>query len=95
MALKLYDKLTPSGDFALIDAEDVLMPDGKRLSEFESNSGTGSSGGSGSGLPDVTTADNGKIMQVVDGAWKVLALADSAVATYIDDYINEALGGEY
>ena len=34
MALKLYDKLTPSGDFALVDAADVEMPDGGRLSDL-------------------------------------------------------------
>lgn len=34
MALKLYDKLTPSGEFALMDAADVEMPDGTRLSEL-------------------------------------------------------------
>lgn len=34
MALKLYDKLTPSGDFPLVSATDVEMPDGSRLSEF-------------------------------------------------------------
>ena len=46
-------------------------------------------------LPSVTTADNGKILQVVDGAWAAVAVADSAVATFVDDYINEALGGDY
>ena len=34
MALKLYDKLTPSGDFPLVSATDVEMSDGSRLSEF-------------------------------------------------------------
>ena len=31
MALKLHDKAKPSGEFALIDAADVEMPDGSRL----------------------------------------------------------------
>lgn len=48
-----------------------------------------------SGLPAVTADDNGKIIQVADGKWEVVALADSAVKTYVDDYINQALGGEY
>lgn len=46
-------------------------------------------------LPEVTTEDNNKILQVVDGVWTSVALADSSVATYIDDYINTALGGDY
>jgi hypothetical protein len=59
----------------------------KRIESLEENPG--------SGLPAVTTADNNKILQVVNGAWVVVALENSAVKTYIDDYINEALGGEY
>lgn len=46
-------------------------------------------------LPEVTATDNGKILQVVDGAWKTVALADSSVKTYIDEYINSALEGDY
>lgn len=61
----------------------------------ESSGGGSGTEPSGSGLPAVTTADNGKILQVVNGAWQVLAIADSAVKTYIDDYINSALEGEY
>lgn len=33
MGLKLYDTLTPAGEFPLVNAADVAMPDGKRLSE--------------------------------------------------------------
>lgn len=47
------------------------------------------------GLPAVTTADNDKLLQVVNGKWTVVALKDSSVKTYIDEYISEALGGEY
>lgn len=47
------------------------------------------------GLPEVTADDDNKILQVVNGSWAVVALADSAVKTYVDDYINQALGGEY
>lgn len=39
MALKLYDKLTPSDSFPLVDAKDVEMPDGTRLSEFNPSVG--------------------------------------------------------
>lgn len=38
MPLELIDKIKPKngGKFPLVDAEDVLMPDGKRLDEFRS-----------------------------------------------------------
>lgn len=45
--------------------------------------------------PVVSTADNGKIMEVVNGKWVKVALADSSVKTYIDDYIGSALEGDY
>ena len=35
MALKIYDTLVPQGDYPAVKAEDVLMPDGKKLSELE------------------------------------------------------------
>lgn len=40
MSIPITDKLKPSGigGFALMDAEDVEMPDGSRLSEFTSGS---------------------------------------------------------
>lgn len=41
MALKLYDKIVPSGEFALIDAANVEMPDGRRLTEVEFGGGSG------------------------------------------------------
>ena len=34
MALKLYDTLTPGGDYPLVKAKDVEMPGGGRLSEL-------------------------------------------------------------
>ena len=39
MAIQLIDKIKPknNGSFPMVDAEDVLMPDGKRLSEFEAS----------------------------------------------------------
>lgn len=52
-------------------------------------------GKDGIGLPAVTTADNGKIIEVVNGAYVLKDLADSSVKTYIDEYINTALGGDY
>lgn len=191
MALKIYDTLKPQGDYPAVKAEDVQMPDGKKLSELEIPVDSGEapvfdlsalgmaavplSGGfsaletdtteiaaaldQGSaafvvpidadgtaidativtngasangtyqcitivnytgepgmitvlvstnqvavfygllstqvGIPSVTDADNGKILQVVDGTWTAVAVADSAVATYVEEYINSALEGDY
>lgn len=35
MAIGITGKFKPDGDFPLIEAVDVEMPDGKRLSEFD------------------------------------------------------------
>ncbi len=40
-------------------------------------------------------ADDGKLLQIVGGEWEAVTVADSAVASYVDDYINSALGGDY
>ena len=87
MSVELIDKIKPknNGGFALVDAADVEMPDGKRLSEFNP----------GSGLPEVSEADEGKIFSVVDGKLVLVPVADSAVKTYVDDYISSALEGDY
>ena len=47
------------------------------------------------GLPAATAADNGKILEVVNGSWTAVAVKDSAVATFVDDYISSALEGDY
>lgn len=47
------------------------------------------------GVPAVTASDNGKVLQVVNGAWSAVAVADSSIATFVDDYINSALEGDY
>jgi hypothetical protein len=39
--------------------------------------------------------EDGKLLQVVDGAWVAVSIENSSIKTYIDDYINEALGGDY
>lgn len=46
-------------------------------------------------LPDATADDNDKILQVVNGEYSFIAVKDSAVAAFIDNYIGEVLGGEY
>lgn len=45
--------------------------------------------------PAVTAADNGKVLQVVDGVWTAVTVADSTIKTYVDEYISSALEGEY
>lgn len=47
------------------------------------------------GLPFVTGADNGQIMQVVNGTWTSVPVAESAVKTYVDEYLSAALEGDY
>lgn len=63
MAIELIDKIKPknNGSFAMVDAEDVAMPDGTRLSDYNP----------GSGLPDVSDSDNGKVLSVVGGQWQM------------------------
>ena len=78
-----------NGEFPLVHAKDVEMPDGTRLSNL-----TIPEQGK-SDLPTVTNSDNGKILCVQDGKWKAAEIAVSSVATYIDEYISSALGGEY
>jgi hypothetical protein len=47
------------------------------------------------GLPAVTEEDDGSIMEVVNGKWEKVAVKDSSVATFVDDYISSALEGDY
>lgn len=49
-------------------------------------------------LPPVTEEDNGKFLQVVNGAWvagKSITELYTEIDERIDEYIEEALGGEY
>ena len=87
MSVELIDKIKPknNGGFALVDAADVEMPDGTRLSDQDFSGG----------LPKVSEADDGKIFSVVDGKLVLVPVADSSVKTYVDDYISSALDGDY
>lgn len=138
MAIGITGKFKPEGDYPLVDAEDVQMPDGKRLSEFNANGIEVDASFNAesenpvmnktitaamtqalgklttiqqnittlqkSALPTVTTEDNGRVPQVVDGALVYtdvadLQIGDKSLPTYISDavntYIEEALGGDY
>lgn len=39
MALKIYDTFAPQGNYPAVNAEDVAMPDGTRLSDFSGSAG--------------------------------------------------------
>lgn len=39
-------------------------------------------GGEGESLPTVTTEDNGKMLQVVDGAWAAVTITDGNEVAY-------------
>lgn len=45
MALRIYSTIETDGPYPAVNAADVLMPDGKRLSEVEFGGGGGSGGG--------------------------------------------------
>lgn len=87
MSVEVIDKIKPknNGDFPIVEAQDVEMPDGTRLSDQDFSAG----------LPEVSEADDGKIFSVVGGKLVLVPVADSSVKTYVDDYINSALEGEY
>lgn len=90
--VELISGITPknSGSFPLVHAKDVEMPDGTRLSDFKG-------GGDVEGLPTVTTADNGKVLKVLGGAWAV-ATPDKEVpevTTADNGKIMEVVGGKY
>lgn len=47
------------------------------------------------GIPAVSAEDNGKIMEVVGGKLVAKSVSESAVATFVDEYISSALEGDY
>lgn len=46
-------------------------------------------------LKAVTQADSGKLLQVVNGTWSAVSVEESAVKTFLEDYIRSALEGDY
>lgn len=75
--VELISGITPknNGTFPLVHSRDVEMPDGTRLSELTIPNQTSSL------LPDVTEADNEKILQVKNGKWEAAVISDHSVKT--------------
>lgn len=46
-------------------------------------------------LQTVTEADSGKLLQVLNGVWSAVSVGESAVKTFLEDYIRSALEGDY
>jgi len=46
-------------------------------------------------IPEIAEGDNGKIMQVKNGVWTAVNIEESSVKTFVDEYINSALEGDY
>lgn len=69
MAIEIIDKIKPknNGSFPMVDAEDILMPSGKRLSEE---------------IPAVTEEDNGKILMVANGGWGAFSIPKAEEASF-------------
>lgn len=53
---------------------------GMAAKALENQSGDG--GSSGSSLPDVTTADNGKFLRVVEGQWAASTVPNAEEASF-------------
>lgn len=97
--------LNEEGEFSLLEAGDgfdieagIISAVGdketkKRVAELETK--IKELGEKESGLPTVTASDNGKLLQAKDGKWEAAPIGETAVKTYIDDYISSALGGDY
>lgn len=70
MAIELISKIKPKGTFPMVDAEDVLMPDGSRLSEFEIGQpgGSGEPGKDGKDGVSCTHSWNGTVLTVTSAS---------------------------
>ena len=121
MALKIYDKIAPSGDFPVVDSSHVEMPDGTRLSEA-------TFGGGGTDprvdvlieevgamfdedgkvkpeyLPDGIGGTDPRVDGLIEtvgavfdenGKVKEEYLPEDWVRGFVEEYIDEALRGDY
>lgn len=79
------------GDFALLYGPQTLTQAQKR----QARENLGAMASDAEILPAVSSADNNKVMQVVNGVWTAVSVADSSVKTYVEEYIGSALEGDY
>jgi hypothetical protein len=86
------DDVTMQDEVYVQSEEPVDAPNGSIWVDIDEISGGTLLSGS---VPSVTTADNEKMLQVVNGEYALVTVENSSIKTYIDNYINEALGGEY
>lgn len=91
----VLDQIYSIVDIYMSEEEAADAPDGSLLIDLDAGGIGGAGVAAGAGLPSVDTDDNGKILQVVDGVWRLVDIADSAVKTYVDEYIGSALDGDY
>lgn len=88
MPINLYDKIKPKGEFAIADAADIEMPDGKRLEEaFEELKNEAGSGGVSS-WNDLTDKPFGEGTEVIFEGQFQDTLVDSD-----EDGVNDAWSG--
>lgn len=75
----LWIKPTQATDLseAVLTTEQTLTEEQKAQARANIGAISADEAGGGSGLPEVSTADNGKILRVVDGAWAIVALTNA------------------
>jgi hypothetical protein len=87
MALRIYSTIETDGPYPAVMASDVEMPDGKRLSEVEF-------GGGSLDMEALIAAVKGAVLDENDKIQEQY-LPEEWVQRYVEEYIDEALGGEY
>jgi hypothetical protein len=94
MALKIYDTFAPQGEYPAVKAEDVEMPDGSRLSDFEGGGG-GADGKDGvSPTVTITAITGGHRVSITDASGtKTFDVMDgedgSSASIIVDDALSE------
>ena len=104
MAIELIDKIKPKngGSFPMVDAGDVLMPNGQRLNDYAEATASKEyvqeyvQENTPSVPEDVATETYVQNYINEFAAENMQGIATKTyVQDYVESYINEALGGEY